>query len=127
MDQREVYRISANPRSDYNRRLPPYSILKNLRGTMWVDCTEFQLVKVDADVINNFSLGLVLARISAGTRLQFEQTRVNGEVWLPKFAAAKIDGRLGVFKKVREELETTWQDFRKFSTESRILETSEIK
>lgn len=127
IDQREVYRISANPRGDYNRRMPPYSILKNLRGQMWVDCSEFQLVKVEADVVDNFSLGLVLARISAGTRLHFEQTRVNGEVWLPKFAAAKIDGRFGVFKKVRQESETTWKDFRKFSTESRIIETSEIK
>ncbi|MCX6598997.1 MAG: hypothetical protein NTV70_21800 [Acidobacteria bacterium] len=126
-DQREVYRISATPRREYNRRMPPYSVLKSLQGNMWIDCEEFQLVKVEADVIRNFSLGLVLARISAGTRLSFEQARVNGEVWLPKFAAAKIDGRLGVFKKVREELETTWKDFRKFSTESRILETSEIK
>ena len=117
IDSRDVYRIAATPRPDYDRILPPYSLLKNMKGTMWIDTEEFQMVKVDAEVVGTLSVGLFLVRVSEGTKLHFEQTRVNGEVWMPKYAASKIDGRLGLIKKIRAEQTTTWKDFRKFQTD----------
>jgi hypothetical protein len=42
-------------------------------------------------------------------------------LWLPRYATAKIDGRVGVFKKVRSEAEVRWKDFRKFSADSRVV------
>jgi hypothetical protein len=122
---RRVYRIAAEPRPSYDRKLPPYSFLKRLRGTMWIEAAEFQLVKVDAEVIETFSFGLFLARMSQGSRLHFEQTRVNGEVWLPRAASGKIDGRF-LTDRFRGESEVQWSGFRKFQSESRIVETAEI-
>jgi hypothetical protein len=121
LDGRDVYKIAAMPRADYSRKLLPYSMLPKMRGTMWIDCDEFQLVRIDAEVIETISLGLVLVRFGPGTRLFFEQTRVNGEVWLPRYAAAKLEGRVGVLKKVRSEAEVRWKDFRKFSADSRVV------
>lgn len=127
LDGRDVYKITADPRADYNRRLPPYSMLKKLKGTMWIDCDEFQMVKVEAEAIDTLSVGFVLARVSAGTRFGFESARVNNEVWLPKRASAKIDARLGVFKKYRQETQTTWSKYRKFTTDSRIVSTGSVE
>lgn len=126
IDGREVYRVSALPRGDYRRFLPPYSLLTKLRGMLWIDAEEYQVVKVETEVIETASFGLILARASPGTRLLFEQTRVNGEVWLPRRAELKLDGRLGFFKKVRAEASSTWSDFRKFQTESRVVETATV-
>jgi vacuolar-type H+-ATPase subunit I/STV1 len=125
IDARPVYRVSAEPRREYNRKLPPYSFLKNLRGTMWIDAEDFQLVKVQAEVTDSFSFGLILARMARGSTLRFEQTRVNGEVWLPKLAAAKIDGRFLV-DRFRGESTTAWRGYRKFQTDSRVVSAAEL-
>lgn len=125
VDGREVYRVRAEPRKSYNRRLPPYGFLRKLRGTMWIDCTDYQLIKVKAEVVESMSFGLVLAMMSPGTELNFAQTRVNGEVWMPKSASIKLDGRLGVLKKVRRSVDVAWSDFKKFSSDSRIVSAAE--
>ncbi len=126
IDGREAYRIAANPRKDYRRRTLPFSVLSRLRGTMWIDASEFQMVKVDAEVIETISIGLILVRASPGTHLLFQQTRVNGEVWLPSRAAIQLDGRLGLIKKVRADSTTEWSNYRKFQTDSRILDVGEV-
>jgi hypothetical protein len=125
VDGREVYRVRAEPRKSYNRRLPPYGFLRKLRGTLWIDCADFQLIKVDAEVVESMSLGLVVAMVSPGTELHFSQTRVNGEVWLPKSASIRLDGRLGLIKKVRRSVDVAWSGFRKFSADSRIVSAAE--
>lgn len=122
LDARDVYRISAVPRPGYSKLFPPYSILNKLKGTMWIDADEFQLVKMDAEVIEPFSFGLILARAYPGTHFSFEQSRINNEVWLPKAAEAKIDGRFGLIRKVRTDVSVSWKNFRKFQADSRIVE-----
>jgi hypothetical protein len=125
IDGRDAYRIAAEPRKDYRRRTLPYSVLSRIRGKMWVDASEFQMVKAEAEVIETISIGLILARAAPGTKLYFQQTRVNSEIWLPKRAGVQLDGRLGLLKKVRAESRAEWSNYRKFSTDSRIV-ASEI-
>jgi hypothetical protein len=124
MDGREAYRIAAEPRKDYRRRTLPYSVLSRIRGKMWIDTSEFQMVKAEAEVIETVSIGLIIARASPGTKLYFEQTRINSEIWLPKRAWVQLDGRLGLVKKVRAESRVEWSNYRKFSTDSRVVETA---
>jgi hypothetical protein len=124
IDGRAAYRIAAEPRQDYRRLTLPYSALSRLRGRMWIDAEEFQMVKAEAEVIETVSIGLILARASPGTKLRFEQTRVNREIWLPKSAGVQLDGRLGLVKKVRGESRAEWSNYRKFSTDSRVVDVA---
>ena len=52
---------------------------------------------------------------------------MNGEVWAPKHIQVKASARFGLVKKVNEEQELTFSDYRKFQTDSRILPTEEVK
>lgn len=122
---REAYRIAAEPRSDYRRLTLPYSVLSRLRGKMWIDATDFQMVKVEAEVIETVSFGLILARALPGTKLYFQQTRVNSEIWLPKRAGIQLDARFALMKRARIESLTEWSNYRKFSTDSRVVDVSE--
>ncbi len=124
VDGRAVYRIAAEPRADYKRKLPPFSVLKRLRGTMWIDAEEFQLVKVDAEVIEPISFGLFLASVAAGSKMHFEQTRVNGELWLPKQAWVKAGARVA-WKRINGEQTVTWSNYRRFSADSRLVSTED--
>jgi hypothetical protein len=68
-------------------------------------------------------IGLFLARIGKGTRLSFENFRVNDEVWATKRISLKASARVALMKRLDAEQEMTFSDYRKFQTDSRILPT----
>jgi hypothetical protein len=59
-------------------------VLQRTSGRVWVSETDYELVKIEADVDKtvNFGLGL-LAKLQPGSRGIFEWRKVNNEVWLP--------------------------------------------
>ena len=71
-------------------------------------------------------MGWVLARIHKGTRLVYEQIRVNDEVWLPGQLNFKLDARIALFKGYNEEAEQTYRDYRKFRTGARRVGVGEV-
>jgi hypothetical protein len=44
-------------------------------------------------------------------------------VWLPKREVMSGSGRLGLLKKIALEQELTWNNYRKFQVESKIVST----
>lgn len=126
LDEMPVWVIRAEPKPGYRPRLKDANILKKFRGVIWIDEREHQWVKVEAEVIDTVSFGLVLARLGRGTTLTFTQSRVNDEVWLPSAATTRINARLALLKTYRAEVDVRWRDYRKFRTESRIVSTGEV-
>ncbi len=59
-------------------------VLQHTSGRVWVSETDYELVKIEADVGStvNFGLGL-LAKVQPGSRGVFEWRKINNEVWLP--------------------------------------------
>jgi hypothetical protein len=48
---------------------------------------------------------------------------VNDEVWLPKREVVSGAARLGLVKKLAGEEETTWNNYRKFQVDSKVVGT----
>jgi hypothetical protein len=46
---------------------------------------------------------------------------VNDEVWLPKHFAVRMSARLLLLKNFNMEVDTTYRDYKKFRTETKIL------
>jgi hypothetical protein len=88
---------------------------------LWIDKTEYQWVRLEAETTGTISYGLFLARLNPGAKLIFEQTRVNDEIWLPRREFMRGSGRLGLVKKVAMEEELTWSNYRKFQVESKVV------
>jgi hypothetical protein len=120
---RDAWQIEARPRLDYKG--PYASLLRNMEGTLWIDKTDYQWVKVEADTLNTISLGLFLARIGKGTRISFENTRVNNEIWAPKRVTLKASARLALLRKLNAEQEVTFSEYRKFQSDSRLVPAAE--
>lgn len=120
---RPVWAISATPRPGYRPKLPHGDILAKVRGKIWIDQAEYQWVKVEAEAIAPLSFGLGLLRVEPGGSLRFEQTRVNDEVWLPSRASIRAEARVVYVKKLREEMDIAYRNYRKFQTDSRIIGT----
>ncbi len=121
IDGRDVWILDATPRPGYNPRSRDAKILPHVRGKLWIDQRTYHWVKLEAEVIDTVSWGLFLVRLDRGARIWFEQTLVNNEVWLPKRVSITASARLGVFKRIRVEQDTTFRNFRKFQTDSRLV------
>ena len=119
---RPVWVIRAEPRPGYKPKIKRAEILSHLRGKIWVDQADYQWVKTEAEVIDPISFGLGLIKLAAGAVLDFDQVRVNDEVWLPAHITVRADARLAYLRKLREELDVTYRDYQKFQADSRIVE-----
>jgi len=119
---RPVWVISAQPKPGYKPKLKRADLLTKLRGKIWVDQADYQWVKAEVEVVNPISFGLGLIKLAAGAILNFEQVRVNEEVWLPSHIGIRADARVAYLRKLREEVDITYRDYKKFQADSRIVE-----
>ncbi len=121
VDSRAVWVVEALPRPGYRPKERRAGVLSKMRGKLWIDKSGFEWVRAEADFIENARFGLVLFRLDKGSRVEFEQTRVNNEIWLPRRVRVRAEGRIGMLKKMRFEVDVEYSDYRKFQTESRIV------
>ena len=124
-DGRATYVIDAEPRPGYQPHMKEARILTKVRGRVWIDKEESQLTKFDIQCIDTISYGLVLARIHKGTRIIYQQTRVNDEVWLPQYVSLKLDARVALLKEFNLEDDITYRDYKKFRTDTKIVPLGE--
>ncbi len=123
---RDVYVIKAEPKQGFRATEPTTKAMMKLHGTFYVDKATNQLVKLDAEALDTVSFGFFLVRLNKGAHFILEQTRVNDEVWMPKRVQAAIDARIAVVKKFRGQFDITFSNYRKFQSDSRIVDTAEI-
>src|SRR3984885_696665 len=123
IDGHDVWVISATPKPGYKPKHSDAKPLLKVRAKMWIDKAEYQWVRVEGETTATISFGLFIARLDPGAKLVFEQTRVNDQVWLPKREVISGAGRLGLVKKLAGEQETTWNNYRKFQVDSKVVAT----
>jgi hypothetical protein len=122
---RDCYVVAGTPRANYRPRTKAARLFPKIKGRLWIDKEDYSLIRAEVEAIETVSYGLILVRIHKGTRAIFEQTKVNGEVWLPLRLHAFAEGRLGLVKKLRVDYEVTYSDYKKFQVDSRIASVPE--
>ena len=126
LEERETYVIDAEPRPGFQPKMKYANILPKFRFRAWIDKDDLQWSKLDALCIDTVSFGLFLARIHKGTRVLLEQTRVNNEVWLPRHLDVKVDARVALLKNFNLDMDTTYRDYKKFRSDTKIVGVGEI-
>jgi hypothetical protein len=126
VDGLPVWVIDAEPRAGFKSKVKRGDLLSKFRGRIWIAQGDLQWVRVEAETIGTVSFGLFLARMGPGARLSFEQRRVNDEVWLPSRATTRLDARVALLKRFNAEVDVEWKQYRKFQTDSRVVEAAEL-
>lgn len=121
VDGRPAWVLEATPKKDFHPTQPHADILPKLKGKLWIDKQEYNWVKAEAEAIDTISFGLFLARVHKGSHFSFEQTRLNNEVWLLHRFYVNASARLMLFKNLGLEQEDIFSNYKKFSSESKIL------
>ena len=121
VDGRPVWVVSGEPRHGAKAKSGDAKMLLKVRGRMWIDKATCQWARVEAETTDTISWGLFLARLNAGAKMTFEQTEVTPELWFPKRLLLTGSGRVGLIKRLAQDEEIEWSNYRKFSVDSKIL------
>jgi len=112
IDGRQAYILQATPKSGYRAHSKHGRIFSKVHGKLWVDKQDFGWVKVDANVVAPFSMGLFLARVNPGTHILFEQIRVAEGIWLPRHIEIKADAKILFLKNYQMQEVITYSEYR---------------
>lgn len=126
MDGLAVWKIHAEPKLGYKPRDRQAGVFQKVRGDIWIDQAGYQWVRAEIEVIDTISWGFFVLRIPAGARISFVQTRVNDEVWLPRQIHLRADAKIALLKTFRVELDISYSNYRKFRTESQVIDAEEV-
>ena len=107
---------TLEPRPKYAPKTDDARVMKKFRVRAWVHETDYQVVKIDAEAIEDLTFGWgIIGRLHKGARAVFERRKVNDEVWLPARVRLTGTGRAALFRKFAIDSVTEWFDYRKFS------------
>jgi hypothetical protein len=116
---RMSWKISAEPTGTY--RGPHADLLRNMRGTLWIDQKDYEWTKVEAESLGTISFGWFLARLGKGAAISFENQRVNAELWAPRRVSVRASVRIVFVAKATADMEITFTDYKKFQSDSRVV------
>lgn len=123
VEGREAWVLDATPRPGFKPSSRRTSWLTKMGGRLWIDKQNYIWLKAEVETLETLTFGLVLARVGKGSTMHFEQQFVNGEVWVPRRTEVHFDARLALLAKVRGIAEILYTDYKKFSSDSRIVST----
>jgi hypothetical protein len=117
----DTWMIDATPRPGYKPRSQASSFFPKVRARFWIAKQDYQWVKIDMESLDTISFGGILIRMAKGSHLEFEASRVNNEVWLPRRAVLKGAVRIALVKLLRGDFTFDFSDYKKFQTDSRVM------
>jgi hypothetical protein len=109
---RPAYILQATPHPGYHAHGRYGKLLSRVEGKLWVDKQDFAWVKVDGEVTQSFSIGLLVARVQRGSHILMEQTCVGDAVWVPKRLEMRASATILFLKSLDVERILTYSDYR---------------
>jgi hypothetical protein len=109
---RPAYVLQATPHPGYHAHGKYGKMFSRVEGKLWVDKQDFGWMKVDGQVTQSFSIGLVLARVERGSHIILEQTCIGDAVWVPKRIEIRAAARILFLKSLDIDRILTYSDYR---------------
>ncbi len=115
-----VVDYAGDPKATTRNRFE--EVVRDLRGTIWVDEQDRTIVKLQGRFLNAFKIGGgLLVSIRKDTSFAMEQKRINDEVWLPVTAEGHGAARAILFFNFDGSIRVENSDFRKFKSSATML------
>jgi hypothetical protein len=101
IDGRPAIRLTFRPRPGFRPKTTQGEFMQHVAGQAWVDEADHQLVRIDAEAIDTFSLGNDLtARLQKGATITAERRKFDNTAWLPIKTEMALSARVLLVKNV---------------------------
>jgi hypothetical protein len=109
--------VRFEPRPDARPQTREGRLAKAFKGTIWVDESAREVVRVEAVAIDDISYGFgLIARLNKGTVITLARERIDDGIWLPTAMHFKGSGRALLVRKLTVDHVIEWFDYKKLST-----------
>jgi hypothetical protein len=110
---RPAYVLQATPHPGYQAQGKYGKMFSKMEARFWVDKQDLGWIKVDALVIQPFSIGLFLVRLLHGSEIKMEQTRVDDGIWMPERVEVRAAAKILFVNSLVIERVLTYSEYRK--------------
>ena len=118
--------VNFKPKKNYKPRTSDAKNLQHVAGRAWIAEDDHQLVKLEAEVIDQIKIGAgLLAKLQKGSTLALELLKINDEIWLPVKFEMLLNGRLLLLKGLNMRIIVEFSEHKKFNVDT-ILDFREI-
>ncbi len=110
---RPTYVIEASPRPGY-KPVDRYSkLFTEVKGTLWIDKSNYGWVKLEAELLDTVTFGWILVRVYPGARVRLTQVQVAPDIWLPGELWYRVSVRIGLVSQRHVEVVTECSGYRR--------------
>ena len=113
-DGRPTIVVAFAPRPNGAPKTDDGRMMQKVKGRAWVSEAEHELVRVEFEVLEDVSYGMILGKLYKGTTASLDRRKVNDEVWLPAEVRFNGTGR-ALVRKFHVESVVQYSDYKKFS------------
>jgi hypothetical protein len=117
IDGQSMIIVDFSPKRGAAPKTDDGKMLTKTKGRAWVSEDDYELARLEAEMIADVRVALFLAKLYKGTTILVERRKVNGEVWLPARVRLNLSGR-ALVRKFNVESVIEFSDYRKFSVET---------
>ena len=93
IDGQPMIVVDFSPKPGAAPKTDDGKMLTKARGRAWVSEDDYELARLEAEMIADVPVGLFLAKLYKGTTISVDRRKVNGEVWLPARVRLNLSGR----------------------------------
>ncbi len=119
IDGHDTIVATLTPKPGVAPRTDDGKIMRHFKARAWISESDFELVRVEIEAIDDLSIGLgLLARVHKGTVATYERRKVNDEVWLPAQVTWTASARVLLVKRLRLRGVSEFSGYRKFTVDT---------
>jgi hypothetical protein len=112
-DGRKTWVLACQPRPGYKPPNLRARFFEKVRGKVWVDQANKDLVRVDAEVFDTISVGFgLLGRVEKGTRFVLNRARVSEGHYFTESSQVNFTAKVLIFKTLINEISTQYSNFK---------------
>jgi hypothetical protein len=118
LDGRSVIAFDFEANPEFKAKSRAEKVAQSLAGTIWIDATAHEVVRLDARFAKSYKVGWgLVASVHRGTAIAIRQTLVHNQVWLPTYVQARVSAR-ALFFHVRQAETDRYTNYRRFHVRS---------
>jgi hypothetical protein len=104
--------VSFTPRPGAMPETRQGRIAQKFGGKAWIDEAASEVMRVEAEAIENISFGYgLIARLDEGTVATVTRRRIDRDIWLPTQLTIRGRGRAAVFRTLVLDFKADWYDY----------------
>jgi len=115
----ETILATLTPKAGVKPQTDDGKIMRHFKARAWVSESDYELVRVEIEAIDDLSFGLgLVARVHKGTVATYQRRKVNNEVWLPAEVTWTASARVLLLKRLRLRGTAEFSGYRKFTVDT---------